>query len=174
MTNVLKGQRIYLEPFSERHLSQRYVDWFNDPVVCQFNRHGRGDYTLEKARDYLERIKNSENTIVFAILTQEEGHIGNISINDIDWAKRSAEISILIGEKKCWGRGFGNEAVRLAVDYGFNELKLNALWVEMTSTNQGMIRIAEDLGFKEVENTGRYLEKERGKKLRLVKYELAK
>ena len=162
-----------MEPFSEKHLSEKYVGWFNNPVVCQFNRHGKGDYSIEKARQYLAEVKKSENTIVFAIWRRGvEEHLGNISINDIDWDHRSGEISILIGERQHWGKGFGHEAVDLAVKYGFNELKLQRLWVEMTMTNVGMINIAKNLGFNEVENLNRYLEKVLGVPVRLVKYEL--
>ncbi len=146
----LEGERIYLEPFSEKHLSEKYVGWFNDPVVCQFNRHGQGDYTEAKARQYLQTIKDSDRTIVFAICIKGPGiHIGNISINDIDWTTCTGEISILIGEKQYWGKGFGKEAVKQVMDYGFNILSLHCLWMGMTVNNRGMIRIAEELGFRE-------------------------
>ena len=145
----LEGEKTVLELFSDKHLSETYIDWLNDPVVCQFNSHGSLRYTLEKAKAYLERIRNSENTIVFAICEKDNRkHIGNISINDISWNHHFGEISILIGEKGCWGKGFGTDAFKLAIDFGFKELKLHRLWIGMTTNNVGMIRIAERLGFR--------------------------
>ncbi len=144
----LKGPRLLLKIFDEEQLSLRYVEWFNDPVVCRFNRHGSG-YSLEKAKDYLRQIKNSPDTLVFSIWTQEGNqHIGNISLNGIEWQKRSGEISILIGEKKIWGKGFAGEAVRLLRDFAFNRLELESVWMGFTVTHPAMRRIAQTLGFQ--------------------------
>ena len=145
---VSQGPRLRLELLSERHLTLRYVDWLNDPEVCQFNRHGSG-YTLEKAKSYYDSVRDSTDTVVFAICLKESGeHLGNISLNDIDWAQKSSEISILIGEKKHWGKGFGDEAIRLMIDFALKTLKLKRVWIGMTVNNTGMIRIAEKMGFQ--------------------------
>lgn len=144
---VLESQRLRLEVFGPSHLTDRYVGWLNDPEVCRHNRHGKG-YTLAKAREYFQSVENSSVTQVFAIIEKLSGvHIGNISINDIDWNTRSGEISILMGEKQFWGRGLGGEAVRMALDFGFRELALQRMWIGFTADNDGMRRIAEKLQF---------------------------
>lgn len=147
---ILSGTKVFLEPFCEKYITDAYIAWFNDSVVCRYNSHGETTYDRAQAMEYFAHIKAAESTIVFAICVEPEGsHIGNISLNNISRRNRSAEISIIIGEKDCWGGGFGTEAFRLIIDYGFNVLNLHRLWIGMTTDNAGMIRIAEKLGFKE-------------------------
>ena len=45
---------------------------------------------------------------------------GQWRLFDIDWRNRSAEIGIFIGEKNFWNQGYGTEAMRLMVKYGFD------------------------------------------------------
>ena len=145
---VLEGNKIFLEPFGEKHLSKEYIGWLNDPEVCRYNRHGDSLYTREKAVDYLLSVQNSENLIVFAVISNEsKEHVGNVSLN-VSWHNRSGEIAILIGRKDYWGKGLGTEAYRLLIDFGFNELDLHRLSSGLVSANRGMARIVEKLGFQ--------------------------
>ena len=81
---ILKSPRLHLKLFDESQITPRYVEWFNDPVVCRFNRHGSG-YTPEKALQYARKIQQSPVTVVFSLWTSlRPVHIGNISLNDID------------------------------------------------------------------------------------------
>ncbi len=45
--------------------------------------------------------------------------VGWVELVLIDRVERRAFISILIGEKQCWGRGIGSTALRILLDYGF-------------------------------------------------------
>ena len=144
----LKGDKVLLEPLSFEHCSDRYASWFLDAEVCRENRHGSGHYTVEDTRDYVRSIQHSEKDLVFAVRLLSTGeHVGNISINDISWANRFAEISILLGEKTVWGKGIGTEACRLAISHAFGALKLHRLWMGMTAGNLRMITVAKKLGF---------------------------
>lgn len=146
----LDGGEIYLAPLSESHLTETYASWLNDPEVTRHTRHGTSPYTLAKVRDYFEKIRDSEETIVFAIhLKENDLHVGNISLNDISWGNHSGEISILLGDRRYWGKGLGRDAVRLVIQFGFECCQLHRLWVGMTTTNAGMITIARSLGFQE-------------------------
>jgi glyoxylase I family protein len=50
-------------------------------------------------------------------------------------------------DKASWGQGFVAEAVRAAVDYGFDVLKLHRIWLEIDPRNYASIRVAEKAGF---------------------------
>ena len=81
---------------------------------------------------------------VFAIVTKEKGsHIGNISLQNIDYVDRSAELAIIIGDKRYWGKGIGLEAWKLMMNYGFLVLNLHRLYCGCANKNLGMRRIAE-------------------------------
>lgn len=140
---TLESDHVRLEPFSENFLSPAYIAWLNDPVVCRDNRHGKGDYTLQKASDYLTQVRSSANQHVFAILSLGK-HVGNIGLT-VHPANHSGEVGILIGEREAWGKGIGYEACKLLMDFGFNQLNLHRIYLGMTVRNRAMIRICEKL-----------------------------
>lgn len=144
---ALRGDTIYLEGLTEKHVSEKYVQWLNDQEICRHNRHGRINNNLQMTMDYVRSVDESPNNAAFAIMTKKENkHIGNISLNDISWENRSGEISIIIGEKDYWGRGIATEAYRLIINYGFNMLNLHRLKSGMSVRNKAMIRVAEKVG----------------------------
>jgi ribosomal-protein-alanine N-acetyltransferase len=73
--------------------------------------------------------------------------IGTISLKDIDWLTKSANIGYWTGEKY-WGKGIGTECVRLVIDYAFSILGLEELCAYVYPTNKGSIRILEKNGLK--------------------------
>ena len=143
----LEGAVIYLTPLSEADVSESYVEWLNDAVVCRDNSHGTIHNTRARTLDYVRSVQDSETTKAFAIRLKTTGkHVGNVSIQKIDPVNRSAELAILIGEKEAWGQGVGTDAYRLLIDYGFTELNLNRIYSGQTARNKAMIRVCEKVG----------------------------
>jgi RimJ/RimL family protein N-acetyltransferase len=73
-------------------------------------------------------------------------HIGNITLQRINWIYRSAEMAIVIGEKGFWRLGFATEALTKLYDHGFDRMNLHRIWSGTAATNKGMIRTFEKLG----------------------------
>ena len=57
-------------------------------------------------------------------------------------------LGMVIGEKEYWGQGYGQEAVKLLVDYGFNLLNLNSIMLGAFEFNARALRCYERAGFK--------------------------
>jgi RimJ/RimL family protein N-acetyltransferase len=114
MTPRLETARLVLEPFTEAHLSERYVSWLNDPEVVRYSENRHREFSLASCRDYLASFNDSPNQ--FWALTHDRVHIGNISAHH-DLPNRTADVGILIGEKSVWGQGYGAEAWRAACDW---------------------------------------------------------
>ena len=130
-------------------ISADYISWLNDNEVCRDNSHATFPNTYSKTLSYLESVEKSRNEIVFAIKWKKNDvHIGNISIQNINWINRSAEIAIIIGNKNYWNKGVGSEAYKLIIVYGFQTLNLNRLSSGQTVTNKGMISVCEKNGMK--------------------------
>ena len=49
---------------------------------------------------------------------------------------RTAMFAISIGQKECWGKGYGAEATRLVLDYGFSALGLYNVMLTVYSHNE--------------------------------------
>jgi len=93
-------------------------------------------------------IFNNKNNVTLAIcLKGNDRHIGNTYLNDIDWFNRNAESSTLIGEKDCWGKGYGKEATILRLYHGFFELGLERIYSMQLLTNIASIKMLEKCGY---------------------------
>ena len=103
ITNTfLEAEKIYLRPLQKSDLTIEYVNWLNDAEVCQFNSHAIFPYTMEKMESYYQHLQQTPQTnIVLAIIAKEtHKHIGNISLQNINWINRNAEYAILLGEDR--------------------------------------------------------------------------
>jgi len=60
---------------------------------------------------------------------------------------RTATFAIAIGEKDCWGKGYGTEATRLTLDYGFSALGLHNILLSVMADHERAIRAYTRAGF---------------------------
>lgn len=148
--HFITGKTIYLRTIEKSDLNSTYRDWFNDEEICRYNTHHRFPNYDEDMRKYYEKVIKSHGNLVLAICSKKAGaHIGNIALENIDTVSRSAELAILIGDKKHWGKGVGKEAATLLVAHGFKELNLHRIYCGTSEDNIGMQKIAIALGFTE-------------------------
>ncbi|RJX19023.1 MAG: N-acetyltransferase [Desulforudis sp.] len=157
---MYETERIILRPFTREDALNpdgNYQRWFHDAQVTKFNSHGLFPYTEAKLGAFLAGLE-ADDRLVLAIeaKVRPDGqpmnatrHIGNISLQSINWIYRSAEFAVIIGESKYWGQGIGYEAGRLLIKHGFRRLNLNRIWTGTAATNAGMRNLALKLGFKE-------------------------
>ena len=146
----LKGSRINLRPLTEKDISGSYKNWFNDPEVIKYNSHGRFPMTYYKLVDFVKSTQTSTSQIVLAIEDNKTNkHIGNVSLQRINWIDRNAEIAFILGEKEYWGKGIMTEAGNLLISHGFNELNLHRIYCGTSSANVGMQKLATKIGMKQ-------------------------
>jgi len=143
-TLQLQGCRVV--QFQERHLTERYVGWLNDPQVVRYSEQRHYRHTIESCRSYFDSFAGSEN-LFLAIEADGEnlGHIGNMGVS-VDRANGVADLSILIGEKKAWGMGFATIAWQgvitdLLARAGFRKITAGTM-----SENHSMLRLMERSG----------------------------
>lgn len=141
------GETIYLRPLEldDLNLCQK---WMNDPAVRRFLSPVRPLNRLaEKA--FLEELhKRSIDVILAIVLKDEDRHIGNTGLHSINNVDRMAEFGIAIGETDCWQKGHGTEATRLMVNYGFNTLNLNRVYLRVHADNPRGMATYEKVGFR--------------------------
>lgn len=146
---IIIGNSVSLRVLEERDVDGPYATWLNDPEVCRFNSHARFPVGKEELKKYVREAKQTSSMQVFAIVTKRgETHIGNISLQNINYIDRSAELAIIIGDKRYWGKGIGLEAWKLIMNYGFRILNLHRLYCGCADKNLGMRKIAEKSGMK--------------------------
>ena len=170
----LKGPRIYLRVLIEEDINGPYISWFNDSEICKGNSHHIFPYTKQLAVEYLETIRKSSDELVFAIVSNDDDrHIGNIALQHIHPINRSAELSIILGEKTLWGKGYANEAAGLLVSHAFSSLNLRRISCGTFETNVSMQKLARSLGMTE-EGRRRQAAFKEGKYLDIIEFGLLK
>jgi ribosomal-protein-alanine N-acetyltransferase len=143
------GKKIYLRGLERLDLEGEYFNWLNDREVTRFLNSGVFPNTVEQMEEYYRNIVLSADNAMFAIIDKEsDEHIGNIKLGPIDWLMRIAPLGIMIGNKECWGKGYGTEAIRLVLDYAFNRLNLHKVIAGIVAIHQASIRAFEKGGFE--------------------------
>lgn len=129
-------------------LNGPYPKWFEDQDVCKYNSHGKFTRNFDWFKNYYDSM-NSDTHVVWAICHRDDGHIGNISLQDLSFINRNAEFAILIGDGRHRSRSVGRIAGRALLRHGFEKLNLERIYCGTSATNIGMQRLARALGMTE-------------------------
>lgn len=107
---------------------------YTDPVL-----------TLEKQKKWFEKIQRSQEDLYW-IIEIDEGPVGLISLNNIDYQNYQCSWAYYIGEDKARGKGLGTILECNIYNYVFDHLKLNKLWCEVFTFNEKVIAIHQKFG----------------------------
>ncbi len=148
MKNAFRtGRRIHFRPLEVEDLETCQA-WLNDPENHQFLKRVRPLNRAEE-REWLEGQHKKDGVYLFGIALNEGGRlIGNCGLHGTVLPNRSAELGIAIGEREFQGQGYGAEAIRLLLDYGFRTLGLHRIMLRVYSYNARAIRCYEKVGFR--------------------------
>ena len=150
---MIRGKKLKLIGFKEVDaMDPCYQLWFEDPDVTRYNSHGLFPKTEKAFADFVEEVHRGDR-LVYKIMRlkkngpDEKEHfhwewIGNVSLQSFNWINRSAELAIVIGDKKSWGGGYGTEACQLIIKHAFDSLNLNRVWTGTAEINMGMRSVA--------------------------------
>ena len=146
----INGDRIYLRKVELSDVNQAYVDWLNDPKVNQYLETRYELQTMDSVRKYVEKMVVKENELFFAIcLIENDKHIGNIKLGPINSEHKFAEVSLFIGVKDQWGKGYATESISILSHYALDELKLHKLTAGCYANNIGSVKAFKKAGFIE-------------------------
>lgn len=146
---LITGENVHFDAVTRDDLAL-ITKWFSDTETLEFIREEAVFPQHEKeTEDWYEKIKKSKDSYHFLIRLNENNRpIGVINLKNLNFKSRFAIFGIMIGEKDCWDKGYGTEATRLMVRYGFWELNLNRIELAVVSFNKRAIRSYEKLGFQ--------------------------
>lgn len=145
MTRI-ETKRLTIIPFSEKYLTSKYTSWLNDPKVMRYSEHRFKKHTRKSCSAFMNSFKGTPN--VFWAITAKDpktGHIGNLTTY-VTLAHCVANIGIMIGERKAWGKGYGTEACKAMCDYLFSKAGIRKIEMGTLSVNLPMLAIMRKLG----------------------------
>ena len=143
----LVGDRIYLSPRNIQDI-EKFTEWLNDFETTDYIGRSADLVSLKAEEKWLE--DNAIGEASFVIVTLEENKIiGTISIEKINHLHRTGTLGIFIGDKDYRENGYGTEAIRLILEYGFRYLNLNNIDLRVMDFNERAIKCYKKCGFKE-------------------------
>lgn len=146
--NIFEGRLVRLSAVLPED-AELFSKWSQD---ADYLRHLDTDYarpvSAQGFTDQLSRF-NGPNNVTFHLRTLEEDRlIGFAAIHSIEWNNQCGLIAIGIGNSEYRGKGYGSDAIHLLLNYGFNELNLYRLGLDVIATNEQAIHVYERAGFK--------------------------
>ena len=123
-------------------------EWINDRDLVLFNAPFQPTHEASHL-EWVRGLAKRHDLVAFAIRTRPSRRlIGVCQLTAINRVSRSAELQIRIGEAAARGKGLGGEAVRALVDFGFDDLNLHRIALQVFATNTRAIKAYEAAGFR--------------------------
>lgn len=121
------------------------VRWINDPENNTFLHY---DLPLNKEKtsswfDNKDNYLRRDCTIVY-----NEIPVGVIGLLNIDYVNKKAEYYITLGEKKYKRKGIAKAATQIIIEYAFNDMGLEKVYLNVDADNLVACSLYEKVGFE--------------------------
>jgi ribosomal-protein-alanine N-acetyltransferase len=140
-------QRLLLRPFSLRDTA-RIARLLGDREIADTTLSIPYPYEEDMAREWIathaEALKKNEGVNFAVVLREPQSLIGAIALR-LEGSHGRAEMGYWIG-KAYWGQGYGTEAARAVLAYGFQTLKLNRIYAHCLTRNPASAHILQKIG----------------------------
>jgi RimJ/RimL family protein N-acetyltransferase len=156
---ILEGERVVLRPLEEGDIKFLHR-WGSDSEIMALT----GDVepmSLEGARAFYDKVQIEDNRLWFTVVVKDgDRPIGEAGLLRMFKPWHTTDLTMIIGEKDAWGKGYGTEAIRLLLDYTFQELNFHRVAVGVVGFNERALRFYEKIGFKKegIQRDGYYIE----------------
>jgi RimJ/RimL family protein N-acetyltransferase len=154
---VLDDGTVRLRPLAEADFDA-VVRWFADPEVMYYSEGKENPrYSREEIEGIYRGAAEKWDALLFAIETREGKVIGETWLERMNLQRalkdppdRVWRIDIMIGEKDCWGKGYGRRAVRLLLRYAFETLAADRVGAPVFEFNHRSLRMLRACGMRVV------------------------
>ncbi|OLZ65816.1 GNAT family N-acetyltransferase [Streptomyces sp. IMTB 2501] len=144
---TLTGRKTVLRSFTEAD-ADIMREIIADPEVLHFTFDPSTELTLERLRSWYGSRATAPDRLDLAVTDPGTGEVlGEAVLYEYDPATRSCTFRTLIGPRGR-GRGVGTEATRLIVGYGFEQLGLRRIQLEVYGDNDRARHVYEKVGFR--------------------------
>lgn len=158
------GKRIYLRGIEKEDLKGNLFQWANDSQVTYYLFMGTFPNHIELLEEQYEKSIRDNTEVQFIIADKKNNKvIGFCGVYRIEWIGRSCEYRIFIGEKDYWGKRIGSEVAGLLLEYAFDKLNMNKIWLGVNAEHIAGVKSYEKAGFvregilrQEIYRNGKY------------------
>ncbi len=149
LTSLLEGTRVKLVPLNSGDTTF-VARWQQDTSYLRLL-DANAAYPKSEAQvsEWIREGQRGREHFLFGIrVLLSDDLIGFLELGDVMWTHRNSWLTIAIGEPEYRGRGYGSEALTLALNFAFRELNLHRIQLTVFSYNDAAIHVYEKLGFQ--------------------------
>lgn len=147
-SNLLRGEKVRLTAVTSNDLPAITRWWDDADFLRLYNTAPAAPRNEDQLSRRFDLSSTSPDVFLFAVrLIADDTFIGLIEFDGIDWSNRTTFVSIGIGEATHRGRGYGLDAMKLALNFAFNELNLHRVCLTVFGYNAAAIALYDRLGF---------------------------
>jgi RimJ/RimL family protein N-acetyltransferase len=151
MKNIYRGTLVRLAAESPETMAKTYIKWDRDSEFHRLADSAPAQlWSEKKLKDFVEKgqEKQGDRNFRFSIRTLENDIlIGSTGLWLLRETQGDAWLGIFLGEREYWGKGYGTDAMRLIVNYGFGELNLSRITLGLHSYNERALKSYQKVGF---------------------------
>jgi len=143
----LTGELVVLRRHSPGNLAA-FRRWYGDPEVARLTRYQDGPMSPDEIQRFFASRMVGLDSLALAVHIRDTNRlIGSCAFSQLDSDNGSALYHITIGEKDCWGMGYGTEATQLMLAHAFDDLGLHRVGLTVFTFNERAIRAYRKAGF---------------------------
>jgi RimJ/RimL family protein N-acetyltransferase len=154
-TQLFNAEHICLAPIDHEKDPEIEARWTNDAYYLRMldpnPARPLSVGQVKKRYEALEKeIEEEKNSFHFTIRLREDDRlIGFAAVQHIEWSNGIGQVHLGIGEAAERGKGYGSEALRLVIRFGFGELNLYRLGAMIPEYNPVALHVFKQAGFVE-------------------------
>lgn len=149
---MLRGETVYLTTLDRANL-ETVRAWINDPEINTWMLSGHIPVSSGSEAAWYEAADKraaEHSAFIFEIHVADDGrYIGNCGLEGVDLVHRHAEIGIAIGVIDQQNKGYGRDAIRTLLRFGFETLGLHTITICHVAGNERGAHLYRSIGFRE-------------------------
>jgi diamine N-acetyltransferase len=145
---MLRGRLVFLRP-AERTDVPLFVRWLSDQRTTR-NLALRSPIGLAMEERWFDDLldHHGRDRWLFVICRREDRRpVGSMDLHELDLTSGGAGLGIVIGDPSDRSLGYGGDAIGALLDFAFDELRLERVWLDVYAANPDARRLYERLGF---------------------------
>ena len=145
---IHRGRTVYLRP-AERSDIPLFVRWLSDERTTR-NLDLRSPIGQAMEERWFEDLldHHGRDRWLFVICRLADGRpVGSLDLHEIDLTSGGAGLGIMIGDPADRSKGYGGDAIGVLLDFSFDQLRLERVWLDVYDANPDARRLYDRLGF---------------------------
>ena len=161
--DLFRGSLVRIDSWDSEGDADELAAWHSE---TEFQRlgfdQGARPLSVAEVRTQIERWREDwPASVTCAVRALDDDRlVGLTRLYDIDLLHGSAVLGISIGRRHEWSKGYGTDASRVTIRYGFQELNLHRIWLDVFGYNDRAQALYLRLGFTEEGRLREHLERD--------------